>query len=93
MPYVPSRAALRDADCGPRDIGHINAHGTGTPLNDAAEAAALARVFGDAGPPVTAAKGVIGHALGAAGAVQAAYTVLALSHGMVPRRQLRGPGW
>ncbi|MET9955059.1 beta-ketoacyl-[acyl-carrier-protein] synthase family protein [Streptomyces sp. NPDC006339] len=77
-------AALRDAGCGPGDIGHINAHGTGTPLNDAAEAAALARVFGDTTPPVTAAKGVIGHALGAAGAVQAAYTVLALSHGMVP---------
>lgn len=78
------RAALRDADCGPQDVGHVNAHGTGTPLNDAAEAAALTRVFGDAAPPVTAAKGVIGHALGAAGAVQAAYTVLALRHGTVP---------
>ncbi|MHC3471053.1 beta-ketoacyl-[acyl-carrier-protein] synthase family protein [Streptomyces sp. 7R007] len=77
-------AALRDADCRPADIGHVNAHGTGTPLNDAAEAAALTRVFGDDVPPVTAAKGVIGHALGAAGAIQAAYTVLALRHGTVP---------
>ncbi|CAL9328917.1 beta-ketoacyl-[acyl-carrier-protein] synthase family protein [Streptomyces sp. enrichment culture] len=77
-------AALRDADCGPGDVGHVNAHGTGTPLNDAAEAAALTRVFGDSVPPVTAAKGVVGHALGAAGAVQAAYTVLALRHGTVP---------
>ncbi|CAL9632672.1 3-oxoacyl-[acyl-carrier-protein] synthase 2 [Streptomyces sp. enrichment culture] len=77
-------AALRDADCRPADVGHVNAHGTGTPLNDAAEAAALTRVFGDTVPPVTAAKGVIGHALGAAGAIQAAYTVLALRHGLVP---------
>ncbi|MFR0359294.1 beta-ketoacyl-[acyl-carrier-protein] synthase family protein [Streptomyces sediminimaris] len=78
------RAALRDADCCLADIGHVNAHGTGTPLNDTAEAAALTRVFGDDVPPVTAAKGVIGHALGAAGAIQAAYTVLALRHGAVP---------
>lgn len=77
-------AALADAGCAPRDVGHVNAHGTSTPLNDAAEAAALARVFGENVPPVTAAKGVIGHALGAAGAIQAAYTVLALRHGRVP---------
>ncbi|MFH8609665.1 beta-ketoacyl-[acyl-carrier-protein] synthase family protein [Streptomyces sp. NPDC018029] len=76
--------ALADAGCGPGDIGHVNAHGTSTPLNDAAEARALVRVFGDDGPPVTASKGVIGHALGAAGAIQAAYTVLALRHAAVP---------
>ncbi|OQD57375.1 3-oxoacyl-ACP synthase [Streptomyces phaeoluteigriseus] len=76
--------ALADAGCGPGDVGHINAHGTSTPLNDAAEAGALVRVFGDDGPPVTASKGVIGHALGAAGAIQAAYTVLALRHAAVP---------
>ncbi|ATL32288.1 beta-ketoacyl-[acyl-carrier-protein] synthase family protein [Streptomyces formicae] len=77
-------AALADAGCGPRDVGLVNAHGTSTPLNDAAEARALVRVFGDEGPPVTASKGVVGHALGAAGAIQAAYTVLALRHGAVP---------
>ncbi|MFJ9381401.1 beta-ketoacyl-[acyl-carrier-protein] synthase family protein [Streptomyces sp. NPDC101455] len=77
-------AALDDARCAPRDIGLVNAHGTSTPLNDAAEAAALTRVFGHDVPPVTAAKGVIGHALGAAGAIQAAYTVLALRHHLVP---------
>ncbi|ATL32214.1 beta-ketoacyl-[acyl-carrier-protein] synthase family protein [Streptomyces formicae] len=77
-------AALQDAGCAPRDIGLVNAHGTSTPLNDAAEAAALTRVFGLDVPPVTASKGVIGHALGAAGAIQAAYTVLALRHQMVP---------
>ncbi|MEV2256266.1 beta-ketoacyl-[acyl-carrier-protein] synthase family protein [Streptomyces sp. NPDC050147] len=78
------RTALADAGCGPGDVGHVNAHGTSTPLNDAAEARALVRVFGDDGPPVTASKGVIGHALGAAGAIQAAYTVLALRHAAVP---------
>ncbi|MFW6695353.1 beta-ketoacyl-[acyl-carrier-protein] synthase family protein [Streptomyces sp. MAR4 CNX-425] len=77
-------AALEDAGCGPRDIGHINAHGTSTPTNDALEAAALARVFGDRSPPVTAPKGVIGHSLGAAGAIEAAYTVLALRHAGIP---------
>ncbi|MGF1426428.1 beta-ketoacyl-[acyl-carrier-protein] synthase family protein [Kitasatospora sp. LaBMicrA B282] len=78
------RAALEDAACEPADVGLVNAHGTSTPLNDAAEAAALTRVFGDDIPPVTAAKGVIGHALGAAGAIQAVYTVLALRHRTVP---------
>ncbi|MFE2265443.1 beta-ketoacyl-[acyl-carrier-protein] synthase family protein [Streptomyces griseosporeus] len=77
-------AALVDAGCRPGDIGHVNAHGTSTALSDAAEAAALVRVFGDGVPPVTASKGVIGHSLGAAGAIQAAYTVLALRHGAVP---------
>ncbi|MER8041248.1 beta-ketoacyl-[acyl-carrier-protein] synthase family protein [Streptomyces sp. NPDC094032] len=78
------RTALADAGCEPGNVGHVHAHGTSTPLNDAAEAHALVRVFGDDGPPVTASKGVIGHALGAAGAIQAAYTVLALRHGAVP---------
>ncbi|MEU1092238.1 beta-ketoacyl-[acyl-carrier-protein] synthase family protein [Streptomyces sp. NPDC005877] len=78
------RAALRDGACAARDVGLVNAHGTSTLLSDAAEAAALASVFGDRVPPVTAAKGVIGHALGGAGAIQAAYTVLALRHGLVP---------
>lgn len=77
-------AALEDAGCRPGDIGHINAHGTSTPTNDALEAAALARVFGNQSPPVTAPKGVIGHSLGAAGAIEAAYTVLALRHASVP---------
>ncbi|MBZ4321427.1 beta-ketoacyl-[acyl-carrier-protein] synthase family protein [Streptomyces huiliensis] len=77
------RAALEDAAGAPGDVGLVHAHGTSTVLNDAAEAAALTRVFG-ADTPVTAAKGVIGHALGAAGAIQAAYTVLSLRHRTVP---------
>ncbi|WP_438484882.1 beta-ketoacyl-[acyl-carrier-protein] synthase family protein [Streptomyces sp. S186] len=78
------RAALEDGACAARDVGLVNAHGTSTPLNDAAEAAALTRAFGDDVPPVTASKGVIGHALGAAGAIQAAYTVLALRRRLIP---------
>ncbi|WP_217201786.1 beta-ketoacyl-[acyl-carrier-protein] synthase family protein [Streptomyces buecherae] len=78
------RIALRDAECAPREIGHVNAHGTSTRLNDAAEAAALSRVFGQHPPPVTAPKSVVGHALGAAGALEAAYTVLSLEHQVIP---------
>ncbi|MER5464630.1 beta-ketoacyl-[acyl-carrier-protein] synthase family protein [Streptomyces sp. NPDC002668] len=78
------RAALEDAACDPGNVGLVNAHGTSTPLNDAAEAEALTRVFGKDMPTVTAAKGVIGHALGAAGAIQAAYTGLALHRRTVP---------
>lgn len=78
------RAALADAACSPGDVGLVNAHGTSTPVNDATEAAALTGVFRDDVPPVTASKGVIGHALGAAGALQAAYTVLALRHRTAP---------
>ncbi|MBO1420027.1 beta-ketoacyl synthase, partial [Streptomyces sp. FH025] len=77
------RAALVDAGLAPHEIGHINAHGTGTALNDPAEAAALRQVFRRP-PPVTANKSVIGHTMGAAGAIEAALTVLALQHRLVP---------
>lgn len=77
------RAALADADLSPADVDHVNAHGTSTPLNDVTEARVLRRVFGD-GPAVTSTKGVTGHALGAAGAIEAAYTVLSIQHGVIP---------
>ncbi|WP_329499288.1 beta-ketoacyl-[acyl-carrier-protein] synthase family protein [Kitasatospora herbaricolor] len=77
------RAALDDAGLAPGDIGHVNAHGTSTVLNDTAEAAALHAVFRRP-PPVTANKSVIGHSVGAAGAIEAALTVLTLRHGVVP---------
>ena len=70
--------ALADAGLAPADIAHINAHGTSTPLNDAAEAEAIAKVFGAPGPPVTSIKGVTGHALGAAGALEAVAVVLSM---------------
>ena len=69
---------------GPGDIAQINAHGTSTPLNDAAEAEAIAKVFGTPGPPVTSTKGVTGHALGAAGALEAAAVLLSMQHRLIP---------
>jgi len=76
--------ALDDAGLTPADIRQINAHGTSTPLNDAAEAEAIAKVFGTDGPPVTSIKGVTGHSLGAAGAIEAVSIVLSMQHGLVP---------
>ncbi len=76
--------ALADAGIGPGDIRQINGHGTSTPLNDAAEAAAVAKVFGTPGPPVTSTKGVTGHALGAAGALEAAAVLLSIEHRLIP---------
>lgn len=76
--------ALADAGLRPEDIAHINAHGTSTPLNDAAEAHAIAKVFGDDGPPVTSTKGVTGHALGAAGALEAVAAVMAIQKRLIP---------
>lgn len=78
------RQALADAGCVPDGIGHINAHGTSTVLGDAAEALMLRRVFHGGVPPVTATKSIIGHTMGAAGAVEAAVTVLALERQSVP---------
>jgi 3-oxoacyl-[acyl-carrier-protein] synthase II len=76
--------AIADAGLQSSDIVHVNAHGTSTPLNDAAEAEALAKVFGAPGPIVTSTKGVTGHALGAAGALEAAAVVLAMQHRLIP---------
>ncbi|MGC9441463.1 beta-ketoacyl-[acyl-carrier-protein] synthase family protein [Streptomyces sp. WG5] len=77
------RTALADAGLAPRDVDHVNAHGTSTPLGDAGEAALIARVLPHR-PSVTAPKGVLGHGLGAAGAIEAALTVLTLQHRTVP---------
>jgi 3-oxoacyl-[acyl-carrier-protein] synthase II len=76
--------ALADAGITAADVGHINAHGTSTPLNDITEARALVKVFGGSVPPVTSTKGVTGHLIGAAGAVEAVASLLALQHGLVP---------
>lgn len=77
--------ALEDAGITPAEVGHINAHGTSTDKNDAAEAAAIAKVFGtDGGPLVTSTKGVTGHALGAAGALEAVAVLMAMRHRLVP---------
>jgi 3-oxoacyl-[acyl-carrier-protein] synthase II len=76
--------ALEDAGLTPGDIRHINAHGTSTPLNDVAEASAVAKVFGTPGPALTSTKGVTGHALGAAGALEAAAVLLAIDRRLIP---------
>src|SRR5579871_133653 len=76
--------ALDDAGLSPSEIGHVNAHGTSTPLNDAAEAEAISKVFGEATPPVTSTKGVTGHLIGAAGATEAIACVLAINEGAIP---------
>jgi 3-oxoacyl-[acyl-carrier-protein] synthase II len=77
-------AALVDAGIAPSEVMHVNAHGTSTPLNDAAEAAAVAKVFGGGAVPVTSTKGVTGHMIGAAGAVEAVASLLAAARGEVP---------
>jgi 3-oxoacyl-[acyl-carrier-protein] synthase-1 len=75
------KEALAAAGIGPRDVGYINLHGTGTPLNDAMEALAVAAVFpGAASPPVSSTKSITGHTLGAAGALELALCWLALSY-------------
>src|SRR5271156_1615371 len=85
----PSRAmreALREAGLAPEEIGYINAHGTGTPGNDPVESKAIRAVFGAHADKlgVSSTKSLHGHALGAAGALEAIATVLALYHGILP---------
>lgn len=80
------RQALADAGIDPADIDHVNAHGTGTQLNDRTEAAAIRAVFGDhaARIPISAIKSMTGHMIGAAGAVEFIATVQAIRTGLVP---------
>lgn len=77
------RRALADAGLEPAAVGYLNAHGTGTPLGDAAEVAAARRVFGD-DLPISSIKGAVGHTIAAAGAVEAAACILALEGGYLP---------
>jgi 3-oxoacyl-[acyl-carrier-protein] synthase II len=78
--------ALADAGLAPEDVGYINAHGTGTPFNDEAETLAVKRVFGGHAHrlAISSTKSMTGHSLGAAGTIEAAYTVLALARGTLP---------
>ncbi|WP_411057591.1 beta-ketoacyl-[acyl-carrier-protein] synthase family protein [Streptomyces sp. E11-3] len=75
--------ALHRAGITPNSVDHVNAHGTSTRLGDAAEALLIERLFPHR-PPVTAAKGTLGHTLAAAGAIEAALTVLTLEQGLIP---------
>jgi 3-oxoacyl-[acyl-carrier-protein] synthase II len=80
------RMALRQADLQPQDVGYCNAHGTATRVGDVVEAEALAAVWGDAlgGLRVSSTKALHGHLLGAAGALEAVITVLALHQRRLP---------
>jgi 3-oxoacyl-(acyl-carrier-protein) synthase len=80
------RLALKDAALTPHDVDYINAHGTSTEYNDANETTAIKNVFGEhaAKLPVSSTKSMTGHLLGAAGAVEGIYTVLALQQGILP---------
>jgi 3-oxoacyl-[acyl-carrier-protein] synthase II len=76
--------ALRRAGLTPSDIDYINGHGTGTKLGDAAEAAAIAAVFGKDAPPVSSAKGATGHMMGAGGITDSIACIMAMRDGLLP---------
>ena len=80
------RRAVEDAGLRPQDVDYVNAHGTSTPLNDSNEAKAIARVFGDAAAKlnISSTKSATGHMLGAAGAIEAIASLLAIRDQVVP---------
>ncbi|MCO6050114.1 beta-ketoacyl-ACP synthase [Mesorhizobium sp. RP14(2022)] len=80
------RAALQDAGLAPQQISYINAHGTSTPENDKMEHLSLSTVFGEhlRGIPISSNKSMIGHTLSAAGAIEAAVSLLTMRHGVIP---------
>lgn len=82
--FLAMSGALADAGCAPEDVCYVNAHGTGTPDNDASESAALRRVFGDSMPPVSSTKPFTGHTTSACGSVESVICILAMQNGFVP---------
>ena len=83
---IAMRAALREAKLDPSDIDYINAHGTSTRLNDLMETVAVKRVFGHRAPtiPMSSQKSMVGHLIGASGALEAAATAMSLDRGVIP---------
>ena len=82
--FLAMRKALQMAGLRPGDIDYVNAHGTGTPNNDASESAALRRIFGDAMPPVSSTKAFTGHTTSASVSIEAVFCLLALREGFIP---------
>jgi 3-oxoacyl-[acyl-carrier-protein] synthase II len=78
------RRAIADAGLHPSDISYVNAHGTGTPENDKMETLGMRAVFGNDAPPISSNKSMIGHTLSAAGAIEAAFSLLAIRDGKLP---------
>ena len=76
--------ALKNAGLNPGDVDYINAHGTSTPMNDLYESMAIRKVFGDQKLMVSSTKSMTGHALGAAGGLEAVFTLMAMDKGVVP---------
>jgi 3-oxoacyl-[acyl-carrier-protein] synthase II len=77
-------AAIKDANISLEDVGYINAHGTSTPLGDAAEVKAVKGLFGDAPPPMSSTKSMTGHTLGAAGGIESVAVIMAVRDGVLP---------
>lgn len=82
--YLAMKQALEESGWQPSDIDYVNAHGTGTPNNDASESAALRRLFGDTLPPVSSTKSYTGHTTSASGSIEAVFCLLAMQHGFLP---------
>lgn len=82
-PRLAMERALASAGCGPESVDYINAHGTATAFNDATEGAAIAQLFGSR-VPVSSTKGMMGHALGGAGAIEAVIALVAIRGGFLP---------
>jgi len=82
-PFKAMQRALASAGRSPEEVDYINAHGTATPFNDATEGTAISQIFGNR-VPVSSTKSMMGHSLGAAGAIEAVVCVLALQHGFLP---------
>ena len=82
--YLAMTEALRQAHLTPADIDYVNAHGTGTPNNDASESAALRRVFGSNMPRISSTKAFTGHTTSASGSIETAICILAMQQGFIP---------
>lgn len=82
--FLAMREALDEAGLAPEAVDYINAHGTGTPNNDASESAALKRLFGDRVPPVSSTKSFTGHTTSASGAIETVICLQALRHQFLP---------